>query len=47
MKSNYNIEKAKDLKVIYEVNGDGGDCWLIFFIFSFSIFFELKSQLEH
>ncbi len=33
MKSNYNIEKAKDLKapmkIIYEVAGEGGGCWSI------------------
>jgi hypothetical protein len=33
MKSNYNIEKAKDLKapmkVVYQVNGEGGGCWSI------------------
>lgn len=33
MKSNYNVEKAKDLKtpmkIVYEVDGDGGGCWSI------------------
>ena len=33
MKSNYNTEKAKELeapmKVVYEVNGDGGGVWSI------------------
>jgi len=33
MKSNYNLKKAKDLKapmkIVYEVNGDGGGCWSI------------------
>ena len=33
MKSNYNLEKAKKLKapmkIVYEVNGDGGGCWSI------------------
>lgn len=33
MKSNYNIEKAKELnvsmKIVYEVDGDGGGCWSI------------------
>lgn len=33
MKLNYNLEKAKDLKapmkIVYEVNGDGGGCWSI------------------
>ena len=33
MKSNYNTEKASKLdapmKIVYEVNGDGGGCWSI------------------
>lgn len=33
MKANYNEEKAKNLKapmkIVYEVNGDGGGCWSI------------------
>lgn len=33
MKSNYNLELAKELKVpmkiVYEVDGDGGGCWSI------------------